>query len=64
MVALMGSQTTRQTLSQTQQKYGRKISWADLMILTGNIALETMGLKTFGSTGGREDVVEPDQDVY
>ncbi len=47
-----------------KQKYGRKISWADLMILTGNVALETMGLKTFGFAGGREDVWEPDQDVY
>jgi catalase-peroxidase len=47
-----------------KQKYGRKISWADLMILTGNVALETMGFKTFGFAGGREDVWEPDQDVY
>ena len=47
-----------------KQKYGRKISWADLMILTGNVALETMGFKTFGFGGGREDVWEPDQDVY
>jgi len=47
-----------------KQKYGRKISWADLMILTGNVALESMGFKTFGFGGGREDVWEPDQDVY
>ncbi|MDO9002000.1 MAG: catalase/peroxidase HPI [Aquabacterium sp.] len=47
-----------------KQKYGQKISWADLMILTGNVALETMGFKTFGFAGGREDVWEPDQDVY
>jgi len=47
-----------------KQKYGRKISWADLMILAGNVALETMGFKTFGFGGGREDVWEPDQDVY
>jgi len=47
-----------------KQKYGQKISWADLMILTGNVALESMGFKTFGFAGGREDVWEPDQDVY
>ena len=47
-----------------KQKYGRKISWADLMILTGNVALETMGFKTFGFGGGRQDVWEADQDVY
>jgi catalase-peroxidase len=47
-----------------KQKYGRKISWADLMILTGNIALESMGLKTFGYGGGRADVWEPDESVY
>ncbi|MEL7119992.1 MAG: catalase/peroxidase HPI [Bacteroidota bacterium] len=47
-----------------KQKYGRKISWADLMILTGNIALESMGFKTFGFAGGREDVWEPEGDVY
>ena len=54
----------RRLLWPVKQKYGRKISWADLMILTGNVALETMGLKTFGFGGGREDVWEPDQDVY
>jgi len=54
----------RRLLWPVKQKYGRKISWADLIILTGNIALETMGFKTFGFGGGREDVWEPDQDVY
>ncbi len=47
-----------------KQKYGRKISWADLMILTGNVALESMDFKTFGFAGGREDVWEPEQDIY
>ena len=51
----------RRLLWPIKQKYGRKISWADLMILTGNVALETMGFKTFGFGGGREDVWEPDQ---
>jgi catalase-peroxidase len=54
----------RRLIWPVKQKYGRKISWADLMILTGNVALESMGLKTFGFGGGREDVWEPDQDVY
>jgi catalase-peroxidase len=54
----------RRLLWPIKQKYGRKISWADLMILTGNVALETMGFKTFGFAGGRSDVWEPDHDVY
>jgi catalase-peroxidase len=54
----------RRLLWPIKQKYGRKISWADLMILTGNVALETMGFKTFGFGGGRADVWEPDHDVY
>jgi catalase-peroxidase len=54
----------RRLLWPIKQKYGRKISWSDLMILSGNVALETMGFKTFGFAGGREDTWEPDQDVY
>jgi catalase-peroxidase len=54
----------RRLLWPVKSKYGHKLSWADLMVLTGNVALETMGLKTFGFAGGREDVWEPDEDVY
>jgi catalase-peroxidase len=54
----------RRLLWPIKQKYGRKISWADLMILAGNVALESMGFKTFGFAGGRVDVYEPDESVY
>ncbi|GAB1268488.1 catalase/peroxidase HPI [Aurantivibrio infirmus] len=54
----------RRLLWPIKQKYGNKISWADLMILTGNVALETMGFKTFGFAGGRADIWEPEEDIY
>jgi catalase-peroxidase len=54
----------RRLIWPVKRKYGRKISWADLMILAGNVALETMGFRTFGFAGGREDIWEPERDIY
>ncbi|MBV8156382.1 MAG: catalase/peroxidase HPI [Dyella sp.] len=60
----VGLDKARRLIWPIKQKYGRKISWADLIVLTGNVALESMGFKTFGYGGGREDVYEPDESVY
>src|SRR4029450_6560942 len=62
--ASTGFDRPRRLLWPVKQKYGRKISWADLMIFAGNCALESMGLKTFGFAGGREDTWEPEEDIY